>query len=69
MSESFYIYETKYKKHWYEMLQRPPGPGCQPSGILETDHEKGRHGIVAYDRELTDGELKEYTMRKWEGLE
>lgn len=47
---------------WYEMLHRPVSIGCQPSSFFLVNHDKGEHGIVAYDRELTKDELKEYEM-------
>lgn len=53
-------------KYWYEMLQRPTGPGCQPKGLADMNPDKGRHGIVAYGRELTEKELNDYDMRKWQ---
>lgn len=40
--------------------------GSQPKGIKEFDESRGRHGLVAYDRELTEQELNEYEMKKWE---
>src|SRR5699024_1380773 len=49
--------------YWYEMHQRPVSLGCQPSGFIEFDDDKGKHGIVAYDRKLFDKELKEYEMK------
>ncbi|GAV11307.1 hypothetical protein [Paenibacillus sp. NAIST15-1] len=51
--------------HWYEMLLRPLSPYCQPNGHIKYDETKGRHGIIAYDRELTANELEEYELRKW----
>lgn len=44
---------------------RPMSPGCQPKGIVAFEEDKGRHGIVAYDRELTKEELNEYEMKEW----
>ena len=54
-------------KYWYEMVQRPPDIGCQPKDMVEINHDIGRHGIVAYERELTERELNTFTMRKWDG--
>lgn len=51
--------------HWYELTLRGVAPGCQPRGFIEVDHNKGRHGIVAYDRTLTEAELDEYEMRPY----
>jgi len=53
------------QKFWYEMMLRPVGIGCQPSGFVEFDEEQGTWGIVAYDRQLSDKELNDYDMRKW----
>lgn len=51
---------------WYEMLYRPVSIGGQPKGFMSIDGSKGRHGIVAYERELTEQELQEYEMRVWQ---
>lgn len=52
--------------YWYEMLNRPVDMGCQPKGFVETKDDQGRHGLVAYSRQLTEKELDEFEMRKWE---
>lgn len=52
--------------YWYEMTLRPLSPFCQPKNHIEYDDTKGRHGIVAYDRQLTVNELEEYELRKWD---
>jgi len=52
--------------YWYEMCQRPVSLGCQPKGFIEFDDDKGEHGIVGYDRELTDNELKGFEMKEWD---
>ena len=54
--------------YWYEMTARPIGPGCQPKGFVKFDEDKGRWGIVAYDRKLTQNELEEYEMREWTAI-
>lgn len=51
--------------YWYEMDKRPIGIGCQPKGFIDTQDDKGRHGLVAYSHELTEKELDEYEMKKW----
>ena len=51
--------------YWYEMVLRPLSPFCQPSNHVKYDGTQGRHGIIAYDRQLTDNELEEYELRKW----
>lgn len=50
---------------WYELLYSGIGPGCQPAGFVQVDHDKGKWGIVAYSRELTATELSNYEMRRW----
>lgn len=52
--------------YWYEMRLRPVSIGTQPRGFIQVDHDKGRHGIVAYDREISDADLEYYDMIKWE---
>lgn len=51
--------------HWYEM-QHPIAPGAQPKGFVEWDEEKGKYGLVAYERPLTEQELKEFDMKEWQ---
>lgn len=53
------------KIYWYEMIQRPISIGCQPKGFVDRRDDVGRHGIVAYDRPLTEKELDDYDMRVW----
>lgn len=50
---------------WYEYRLRGPSPGCQPAGFVALDESKGKHGIVAYDRPLTEKELAEYELKVW----
>ena len=50
---------------WYELLFRGISPGCQPKEFIDVDHTKGKYGIVAYNRKLTNEELKEYEMREY----
>ncbi|WP_137743284.1 defense against restriction DarA-related protein [Robertmurraya siralis] len=56
----------KFKKesniHWYAYRLRGFSLGCQPKGHIKVDHSKGRHGIIAYDRELTQKELDDYEL-------
>lgn len=54
------------KLYWYEMVKRPVDLGCQPTGFVAVDHKKGRWGIVAYERKLTQKELDDFDMRVWE---
>lgn len=53
------------KKYWYEMLKRPVGIGCQPKGFIEVISDKGRWGIVAYNRQLSQSELDDYEMAEY----
>ncbi|GGK00695.1 hypothetical protein GCM10007063_23750 [Lentibacillus kapialis] len=36
----------------------------QPRGFVEFDDDEGKHGIVAYDRALTDKELSDFEMKE-----
>jgi len=51
--------------YWYEMCKRPVSLGCQPKGFVEFNDDKGNHGIVAYDKKLTDKELNDFEMKEW----
>jgi hypothetical protein len=51
--------------YWYEMLYCPLSPFCQPKGHIAYDDTIGKHGIIAYNRPLTDSELIEYELIKW----
>ncbi len=53
------------KKYWYELIYRGISPGCQPKGFIDVNHNKGKWGIVAYNRELTQKEITEYELRPW----
>lgn len=48
------------------MLMRPVGLGCQPNGFVKLDDRKGKWGIVAYERPLTEKELNDYEMEVFE---
>lgn len=50
---------------WYELLFRGISPGCQPKNFIESDNNKGKWGIVAYNRQLTQAELSEYEMKEY----
>src|SRR5699024_7341879 len=50
---------------WYELRPRPVSWGCQPKEFVEFDDDEGKHGIVAYNRELTDKELNDFDMKEW----
>lgn len=52
--------------YWYSYRLRGFSPFCQPKGHIEVDHSIGRHGIIAYDRELTENELSEYELTPYE---
>jgi len=47
------------------MLLRPVSIGWQPKGFVEVIEDEGRHGIVAYEGELTAEELDDYDMKAW----
>lgn len=50
------------KLYWYAYRLRGFSPFCQPKGHIKVIHDIGRHGIIAYDRELTESELNEYEL-------
>lgn len=54
--------EDKNKIYWYTYRLRGFSIGCQPSGFIKHDDSIGRHGAVAYDRELTEEEISEYEL-------
>lgn len=58
--------ESNNRLHWYEYLYRPMSIGCQPKDFLEHDPNKGKHGIVAYNRPLSQAELNEYELREYQ---
>lgn len=47
---------------WYAYRLRGFSPFCQPKGHIKQDSTIGRHGIIAYDRQLTEYELEEYEL-------
>lgn len=51
--------------HWYEMTSRPISPGAQPDGFIEWDEEKGKYGVVAYEKALTEKEMAMFQMKEW----
>jgi len=55
-------YEKDVKLNWYEYRLRGFSIGCQPKGFIKHNDKVGKHGIVAYDRILTDDELNEYEL-------
>jgi vacuolar-type H+-ATPase subunit I/STV1 len=48
--------------YWYEYRLRGFSPFCQPKGHIDHIESIGRHGIIAYDRQLTTNELDEYEL-------
>ena len=55
------------KEYKYGLVNRPPSLGTVPKGF--TDHDASnqgidgvRHGIVTYDRALSDSEVKQYEL-------
>lgn len=57
--------ESTEKIHWYEMTSRPISPGSQPKGFVDWKEDEGRHGLVAYNRALTEKELNDFEMKEW----
>ena len=58
----------KFKKEhifWYELKFRGISPGCQPKDFIESDNNKGKFGIVGYNRKLTENELETYEMKEY----
>lgn len=54
--------KKKAKLFWYEYRLRGFSLGCQPDGFMEHDDSIGKHGAVAYDRELTEKEISDYEL-------
>jgi hypothetical protein len=48
--------------YWYAYRLRGFSLGCQPKGHIKHDNSIGKHGIIAYNRELTENELMEYEL-------
>ena len=64
-------HEKKSQTHRYYLMQRPPGPGCQPKeGIVNIDYTTGRldghivWGSADYNRKLTEREIADYELRE-----
>lgn len=55
--------QKENKVFWYEYKFRGFSPGCQPKGHIDVNHNKGKFGIIAYDRQLTDQELTNYELK------
>ncbi|MBK1611691.1 hypothetical protein JCR31_28015 [Bacillus cereus] len=50
--------------HWYEFRLRGLSLGAQPKDFVDVNHEHGRFGAVAYNRELTEEEIERYELTK-----
>lgn len=55
------------KEYRYGLVNRPPSLGTVPKGFTSHDPSNNgidgvRHGIVTYDRPLTDSEVKQYEL-------
>jgi len=61
--KEFEKWKNKSNIYWYELKFRSPSPGCQPRDFIGIDNNKGKWGIVGYNRELTKKELNEYEMK------
>lgn len=53
--------------YWYEYRLRGFSLGCQPSGFVDRNENIGRHGIIAYDRPLTQKEIDDYELNPYTG--
>jgi hypothetical protein len=53
------------KLYWYAYRLRGFSPFCQPKGHVKVDQSIGRHGVIAYDRPLTQYELDEYELTSY----
>lgn len=51
--------------YWYEMTAHPISPGAQPDGFMEWDEDKGKYGVVAYEKALTEKEMTMFQMKEW----
>lgn len=49
-------------KYWYEFKLRGLSLGAQPKDFVDANANHGRHGAVAYNRQLTDKEIEEYEL-------
>ncbi len=61
------MFKQFQKEHifWYELKFRGISPGCQPKDFIESDNNKGKFGIVGYNRRLTENELETYEMKEY----
>lgn len=48
--------------YWYEYRLRGFSLGCQPSDFISHNDSIGMHGIVSYNRQLTDMEISDYEL-------
>ena len=53
-------------KYYYACTHRPPSPGAVPRGFIEylSSDKRGRYGIIAYTRILTDVEVYNYELKE-----
>ena len=65
------VAEAAQKLYRYAMVNRPVGIGCCPKDHVAIEdrpapgkdhYEYARHGIVVYERKLTDAETKQFEM-------
>jgi hypothetical protein len=49
-------------RHWYKYKFPGLSIGCQPNDFVSHDRLIGRFGAVAYDRELSEKEMKQYEL-------
>uniref|UniRef100_A0A6M3LRU4 Defence against restriction A C-terminal domain-containing protein n=1 Tax=viral metagenome TaxID=1070528 RepID=A0A6M3LRU4_9ZZZZ len=53
-------------KYYYACTHRPPSPGAVPRGFIEylSSDKRGRYGVIAYTRILTDVEVYNYELKE-----
>jgi hypothetical protein len=54
--------QTQNNLYWYAYTLRGFSLGCQPSNHVTHNDNVGKHGIVAYNRPLTNKELSSYEL-------
>lgn len=60
------VFNVEDGLYWYAYRLRGFSIGCQPKGHIDVRHDVGRHGIVGYERELTDKEMSEFELVRYD---